>query len=152
MVRIVYLPFCQWRSLISSVWCKNCRAACDHSGLSRDDNSVPRLVPNPGVVVEVPATPNWRNFAADCKCICCTPQDTRSHECWRLLKKDTFQWTHDVMITSLLRQNDVATSFWRNNDVIITSCVRWDDSVVLHPGPTTLTTHVTPGAPFTNTD
>ena len=31
------------------------------------------------------------------------------------------------MITSLLRQNDVATSssFWRNNDVIIASCVRW---------------------------
>ena len=26
------------------------------------------------------------------------------------------------MITSLFRQNDVATSFWRNNDVIITSC------------------------------
>ena len=32
------------------------------------------------------------------------------------------QRTHDVMITSLLCQNDVATSFWRNNDVIITSC------------------------------
>ena len=35
------------------------------------------------------------------------------------------QRTHDVIITSLLRQNDVATSFWRNNDVVITSCVRW---------------------------
>ena len=30
---------------------------------------------------------------------------------------------YDVKITSLLRQNDVATSFWRNNGVIITSCV-----------------------------
>ena len=36
------------------------------------------------------------------------------------------QRTHDVMITSLLRQNDVAMSFWRNNDVVITSCVDWD--------------------------
>ena len=35
------------------------------------------------------------------------------------------QRTHDVMVTSLLRQDDVATSFWRNNDVIIASCVRW---------------------------
>ena len=31
------------------------------------------------------------------------------------------QRTHDVMITSLLGQNDVATSYWRNNDVIIAS-------------------------------
>ena len=31
----------------------------------------------------------------------------------------TAQWTQDVMITWLLRQNDVTTSFWRNNDVII---------------------------------
>ena len=28
------------------------------------------------------------------------------------------QRTHDVIITSLLRRNDVATSFWRNYDVI----------------------------------
>ena len=35
------------------------------------------------------------------------------------------QRTHDVKITSLLRQNDVATSFWRHNDVILASCVRW---------------------------
>ena len=35
------------------------------------------------------------------------------------------QRSHDLIITSLLRQNDVATSFWRNNDVIFTSCVRW---------------------------
>ena len=38
------------------------------------------------------------------------------------------QRTHDAIKTSLLRQNDVATSFWCNNDVIITSCVRWDDT------------------------
>ena len=32
---------------------------------------------------------------------------------------------HDVIITPLLRQNDVVTSFRRNNEVIITSSVRW---------------------------
>ena len=31
------------------------------------------------------------------------------------------QRTHDTIITSLLRQNDVAASFWRNNDVMIAS-------------------------------
>ena len=38
------------------------------------------------------------------------------------------QLTHDVKITSLLRQNDVATSFWRNDNVTFTSCVRWESS------------------------
>ena len=33
------------------------------------------------------------------------------------------QRTHGVIITSLSRQNDVATSFWRYNDVNVTSCV-----------------------------
>ena len=36
-------------------------------------------------------------------------------------KSKVLQRTHDV-----LRQNDVAMSFWRNNDVIIASRVRWD--------------------------
>ena len=36
------------------------------------------------------------------------------------------QWTHIAIITSLLRQNDITTSFWCNSDVIIVSCVRWD--------------------------
>ena len=31
------------------------------------------------------------------------------------------QWAHNVTITSLLRHNDVATSSWLNNNVIITS-------------------------------
>ena len=35
------------------------------------------------------------------------------------------QRAHGVIMTSLLRQNDVATSFWRNDDVISVSCVRW---------------------------
>ena len=35
------------------------------------------------------------------------------------------QRSHDVIITLLLRQNDVAASFWRNIDVVITPCVRW---------------------------
>ena len=34
------------------------------------------------------------------------------------------QRTHDVIITPL-GQNDVATSFWRNNDVITASCACW---------------------------
>ena len=36
----------------------------------------------------------------------------------------SFRWTPDVMITSLSRQNDVATLFWPNNDFIIASGVR----------------------------
>ena len=36
----------------------------------------------------------------------------------------TSRWTHDVITTWSLRQNDVATPFWRYNDVNITSCVR----------------------------
>ena len=34
--------------------------------------------------------------------------------------------THEVMITSFLRWNDVTTLFWRSIDVIIKPCVRWD--------------------------
>ena len=36
------------------------------------------------------------------------------------------QRTHGVTTTSLFRQNDVAASFRRNNDIIITPSVRWD--------------------------
>ena len=36
------------------------------------------------------------------------------------------QWAHDAIITSWRRQNDDAMSFWRHNDVIFASCVRWD--------------------------
>ena len=39
---------------------------------------------------------------------------------------DLYQCTRDTIIALLLRQIDVATSFWRNNDVIITSCARRD--------------------------
>ena len=35
------------------------------------------------------------------------------------------QRTHDAIIKSLLRQNDVMSSFWRNNDFIIVPCARW---------------------------
>ena len=44
---------------------------------------------------------------------------------------DIVQWTHDAIITSFLRQNDVTTSLWPNNDVIITLCVHWVAGVVL---------------------
>ena len=40
------------------------------------------------------------------------------------------QRTRDAITTSLLRQNDVAMSFWRNNDVIIALCVRWNRGIV----------------------
>ena len=35
------------------------------------------------------------------------------------------QRTHDVKIMSYFGRNDVTTSFWRNNDHIFTSSVRW---------------------------
>ena len=35
------------------------------------------------------------------------------------------QRTHDAVKTSLLRENDVAMPFWRNNDTIIASCTHW---------------------------
>ena len=37
------------------------------------------------------------------------------------------QRTHGAIMTSLIRQNDVATAFWVNNDVSIALFVRWDD-------------------------
>ena len=44
---------------------------------------------------------------------------------WRLwVDKPPSQWIRDAIITSFLRQNDVATSFWRNKDVIISAYVR----------------------------
>ena len=43
-----------------------------------------------------------------------------------ILKCTLFQRAHDVIITSQLRQNDVTTSFWRNNNVIIAPRVRWN--------------------------
>ena len=35
------------------------------------------------------------------------------------------RWIHGAIITSLLCQNDVATSSCRNNEVIITPCAHW---------------------------
>ena len=43
------------------------------------------------------------------------------------------QRTYDAIITSLLRQNDVAASFWRNNDVIIAARVRWEPDRIARP-------------------
>ena len=61
----------------------------------------------------------WRNF------VCLNIKwFIKYNRCfWRQLKYT--QWTHGVIKTSLLRQNDVVTSFWRNNDVIITPRVHW---------------------------
>ena len=50
--------------------------------------------------------------------------------CLNLVTKSQItQGTHEVMITSLLRWNDVATLFWRNAGVIIKSCVHWDTCI-----------------------
>ena len=53
-----------------------------------------------------------------------SPAVIRSADCWRGPALGTLR-TRDVIITLLVRQNDVPTSFWRNNDAIITSCARW---------------------------
>ena len=51
----------------------------------------------------------------------CTKRSYGNISSWH--KRDPVgTWRND---TSLLRQNDVATSFWCDNDVIITSRVRW---------------------------
>ena len=39
------------------------------------------------------------------------------------------QRTHDIMITPLLRQSEIATPFWRDNDVIIALRVRWEHDI-----------------------
>ena len=38
------------------------------------------------------------------------------------------QRAHDTILASLLGQNDVAASFWRNNAVIFASCVRREEN------------------------
>ena len=43
------------------------------------------------------------------------------------------QRTRDAIIMSLLCQNDVAMSFWCNNDVISMMCVRWKHYDIYHP-------------------
>ena len=40
------------------------------------------------------------------------------------------QLIYGAIKTLSLRQNDVATSFWRNNDVVIASCAHWGCAVL----------------------
>ena len=42
--------------------------------------------------------------------------------------RPSIQQAHDAITTSFLHQNDVATSFWRNNDVLIVSCACWEQA------------------------
>ena len=42
-----------------------------------------------------------------------------------ILRQFVTKRAHDAIITPLLRQNDVATSFWRNDDLAIASCAYW---------------------------
>ena len=70
------------------------------------------------MVVTDALAPNWH-------------QATRNHPADSTVTTVEWQrrWTipedvHIALITLFLRQIDVVTSFWRNNDVIVTSCVR----------------------------
>ena len=71
--------------------------------------------------METPSWPLWRH---------CNGSNGQRH--WLMSASESSgnvgkyaQWTRHAMITSLLRQNEVATSFCRNNDVIIMSCDHW---------------------------
>ena len=46
--------------------------------------------------------------------------------CCRLMKISWWTPNNDAIITSSLRQNDVATSFWRNTDIMYALFVHWD--------------------------
>ena len=52
-------------------------------------------------------------------------QEGGYQKCCISLCRVSSQRAHDAIITSLWRQNYVATSFWCHNDVIIASWVRW---------------------------
>ena len=59
-----------------------------------------------------------------------------------------------VMITSLLRQNDVATSFWRNSEVVVASCVRcvssprFTQTLAFSPTHSLIQSRTGPGFPY----
>ena len=61
---------------------------------------------------------NWQ-----CTCKVTTRNEARETMC--IVYNPT-----DAVITSLLRQNDGAASFWRNNGGIITLCVRCEDTLI----------------------
>ena len=65
------------------------------------------------------------NFVSD-SLIVCELAMGQAIRFWHQTDRKLFQRTHVVMIASLLFQNNVARSFGRNNNVIITSCVHWD--------------------------
>ena len=52
------------------------------------------------------------------------PHPSHPHPPSHSLFFSTTHPTHGVKITLSLRQNDVATSFWCNNNAIFTSCIR----------------------------
>ena len=62
----------------------------------------------------------------------CSPTPPSQHSTARIIAKvpvkfqsDGTQRVHDAIIKSLWHQNDVTTSFWLHNDVIIASRARW---------------------------
>ena len=51
--------------------------------------------------------------------------DNKDVDSYFIRDESPTQRAHDAIITGLLCQLDVATSFRRNNDVIIAPCFRW---------------------------
>ena len=68
------------------------------------------------------------NCAAMCYWYIASCRSTYPAICELDYEPQTSQCTYGIITTSLLRQNDVST-FWRNNDVIISSFVRWSGTV-----------------------
>ena len=64
----------------------------------------------------------YKRFNARTVFECCDQMEIKLIDLWRH-ELQTSCRTQDAMITLLLGQNIVMTSFWRNNYVIIASCV-----------------------------
>ena len=82
-------------------------------------------------------TPLWRHYDVSCGIsqVLCTQFTMSCVLSWFGTTKflpypsGLLHWCWDnnnAIITLLLRQNDITTSFWRRNDAIIALCVRWE--------------------------
>ena len=80
---------------------------------------------------------NWHEWGLACIYIwtmrCLAPRNKNIQPCIELwiLRCAIAHQADDVIITSLLCQNGVTASFWNNNNVIITSCVRWEGVIAV---------------------
>ena len=77
---------------------------------------------------ETPWHPIWRhcNVVSACSYYDLMPNKGNRPLQMQMMTKFHGQRAHDAITTELWRQNDVATSFWCHNEVIIASCARWD--------------------------